>query len=615
MYSTRRFASDRDHSRDASNAFQDETRHLEHRRRHHRRYDDNEYYGAEDQYGHSSWAGHSEYYDRRDRTYYRTFDRTYENTQHYDEYRHREEHFDRVGDASNYEPHLHRRSYNETKMYLAGPSLSNIPRRSLSATPPPQPIPSAPSPEYLKIASEPSEKVPTPPRKLIILDLNGTLLLRIRSLGTIYPRSYMPAFRDYLLCPATRQWLDVMVWSSAQPHNVDRMVRRCFFDARLGPLSGEPDGEEADERSEVEENEDDKWHGKLVAVWARDTLGLSRSDYSRKAQTTKDLEKPWSAIPGDHSAQTTVLLDDSPRKARLQPFNHVCINEYSLERRDSDKALKRRQRRYEEREKKVEDLPVADITDAKLENKSALEERDGHAGEELKENEKARKKKKEEKKKKRQEVLDAMEEKDSQLNEMSEYDSALLAIIGILDALKHESNVAGWIRAGGLWASKTPPSLDSSTKEDVSAVNGERAPSPTDLEVNGEKEDVEQRPQRPVSPSMAKRQRSLGFEVLGTSGGDSKRTRFNASGVVPELDEPIAAGNDAETVEVAVDGHEPSIHHSENGVEAKPSHSVHEETRAKMWFEDEETFRTWVQRGRRALKQLGIEERDGISID
>ncbi|KAL5480207.1 hypothetical protein ACEPAI_1477 [Sanghuangporus weigelae] len=608
MYSTRRFASDRNPSRDASNAFQDETRRPEHRRRHHRRYDDNEYYGAEDQYGYSSRAGYPEYYDRRDRTYYQTFDRTYD-AQRHDEHRHREEHFDRGGDASSYEPHRHRHSYNETKMYLAGPSLSDIPRRSLSASPPPQPIPSAPSPEYLKIASEPSEKVPTPPQKLIILDLNGTLLLRIRSLGTIYPRPYMAAFRDYLFCPATRQWLDVMVWSSAQPHNVDRMVRRCFFDARLGPLSGESDGKEAGERFEVEENGDDKWYGRLIAVWARDTLGLSRNDYSRKAQTTKDLEKPWSAIPGDHSAQTTVLLDDSPRKARLQPFNHVCINEYSLERRDSDKALKRRQLRYEEHEKKVEDLPVADIADAKLENKSALEERDGHAEEELTEIEKARKKKKEEKKKKRQEVLDAM---DSQRDETSEYDSALLAIIGILDALKHESNVAGWIRAGGLWASKTPPSLYNSTKEDVSAVNEERAPSPADLEVKDEKEDVEQ---RPVSPSLAKRQRSLGFEVLGTSGGDCKRTRFNASGDVPELDEHIAAGNDAETVGVAGDGHEPSIPRSENGVEAKPSHSVHEETRAKMWFEDEETFRTWVERGRRALKHLGIEERDGISID
>lgn len=49
----------------------------------------------------------------------------------------------------------------------------------------------------------------------------------------------------------TRQWLDVMVWSSAQPHSVADMVHRCF----------------------AEDKE------KLVAIWARDTLGLSKEDY------------------------------------------------------------------------------------------------------------------------------------------------------------------------------------------------------------------------------------------------------------------------------------------------------------------------------------------------
>jgi len=34
----------------------------------------------------------------------------------------------------------------------------------------------------------------------------------------------------------------------------------------------------------------------------------------------------------------------------------------------------------------------------------------------------------------------------------SGYDQTLLAIIGILDEIKGQSNVAGWIRAGGIWA-------------------------------------------------------------------------------------------------------------------------------------------------------------------
>ena len=62
----------------------------------------------------------------------------------------------------------------------------------------------------------------------------------------------MPAFRQYLFSPETNKWLDVMIWSSAQPHSVNDMVDKCF--------GGEKE--------------------KLVAVWARDTLGLSSDQYS-----------------------------------------------------------------------------------------------------------------------------------------------------------------------------------------------------------------------------------------------------------------------------------------------------------------------------------------------
>lgn len=72
----------------------------------------------------------------------------------------------------------------------------------------------------------------------------------------------------------------MMVWSSAQPHNVERMVRRCFFDPRLGAREGEEEAVENEYNDRDEEGgKDDQWEGKLVAVWARDTLGLSKSNY------------------------------------------------------------------------------------------------------------------------------------------------------------------------------------------------------------------------------------------------------------------------------------------------------------------------------------------------
>jgi hypothetical protein len=61
----------------------------------------------------------------------------------------------------------------------------------------------------------------------------------------------MPAFRSYIFHEAIKPWLEVMVWSSARPHNVDKMVDRCFGDRRE----------------------------ELKAVWARDTLGLAEDDY------------------------------------------------------------------------------------------------------------------------------------------------------------------------------------------------------------------------------------------------------------------------------------------------------------------------------------------------
>jgi hypothetical protein len=63
-------------------------------------------------------------------------------------------------------------------------------------------------------------------------------------------RPYLTALRAYLFAPQTRAWLDVMVWSSAQPHSVEDMVWHALGDYRE----------------------------ELVAIWARDTLGLAE-DY------------------------------------------------------------------------------------------------------------------------------------------------------------------------------------------------------------------------------------------------------------------------------------------------------------------------------------------------
>ncbi|KAF8800409.1 hypothetical protein BYT27DRAFT_7117611 [Phlegmacium glaucopus] len=285
---------------------------------------------------------------------------------------------------------------------------------------------------------------PSLSRKLLILDLNGTLVYRSRHkpppdrskrrlvdpyadttlprpLRPTYPRPYLKSFTEYLFHPHTKAWLDTMIWSSAQPHSVDDMVNRCF-------------GERREE---------------LVAVWARDTLGLDEKDYHRKVQTTKDLARPWASLkhfPSSstsssssvseslqtHSAQTTLLLDDSPLKAKLQPWNHICIREYTAELRKADLEIwaGERQRGYEPAE--ITELPDHEA-DMPAENVNSSE---------MPSDSRKSKGQKQMKKMEARGLLEA--------SIVNTYDQTLLAIVGILDHIRHESNVAGWVRGGGL---------------------------------------------------------------------------------------------------------------------------------------------------------------------
>ncbi|KAL4071940.1 hypothetical protein V8B97DRAFT_1941792 [Scleroderma yunnanense] len=344
--------------------------------------------------------------------------------------------------------------------------------RSYPSSPPPSPQkpaeaePPKPEPGYIALAEQPSIRIndPASSRKLLVLDLNGTLLIRApRShlpyrghtsradstatadprLRTVYPRPYIPAFRAYLFAPETRAWLDTMVWSSAQPHSVDDMVSRTFAD----------------------------YAHELVAVWDRKSLGLTQEQYHRKTTTTKDLSKPWKLLPLGlspaqleagtstpnrdrkvtnidtdtgtpssiaHSALTTLLLDDSPHKAALQPYNHVYIPEYDRPRRQRDLAslvVKMSEQRVTEKQKKEKNkhkeseriavsltpdlyAPDLSISDGEFVGMTLTG------------------------------APRAVEEP---------FDVTLLTVIGILDEIKHQSNVAAWIRAGGLWGNEIDP--------------------------------------------------------------------------------------------------------------------------------------------------------------
>ncbi|KAF8229156.1 hypothetical protein L208DRAFT_1364208 [Tricholoma matsutake] len=477
----------------------------------------------------------------------------------------------------NYDPVDGKTSSSKTESFdpysdYYNPYSNDIPTNS-QAVPIPRsltpPLPTTPDqdPSYILQSTNPSIPLTNPAnsRKLLILDLNGTLVFRSPHrprpahrfyryqpshhensppIRTVHPRPYMSSFTSYIFHTTTRSWLDTMIWSSAQPHSVADMVTRCF-------------GQRKHE---------------LVAVWARDTLGLEEKDYHRKIQTTKDLAKPWAALPlrtnsnsnsnsdsgtttrsspfptesqpqpQAHSAHTTLLLDDSPLKAHLQPWNHLCIREYNADERSADLALQERERTLRKRREDAERSTSSSISYPSSEEKEADVASIGTGSKNRKYP------------KKKSKNLQTEPEEDGK-----KYDQSLLAVIGILDALKHESNVAGWIRSGRMHVrpSSTP------SRENGATVNLPYSPPPPDTITH---------PEIPV-PGL------------------------NAS--IPDPLDNYSQKEHTPTPQAQIPTRTPKP----TLTEAQPQ---------AQWYEDPETVAYWVERGLRALHELGIEVVVGV---
>jgi hypothetical protein len=166
-----------------------------------------------------------------------------------------------------------------------------------------------PTQEYLdQAAGEPTTN-DTPGQMLVILDLNGTVLFRPnRNAKTMIERPFLKPFLRYLF-----ENFKVMVWSSARPDNVKSLVSQAL---------------------------DNDLKSKLVAQWARDSFGLSPTNYQQNVQVYKNLKLVWSrsqiqSYHPDYEAgsrfgqHNTVLIDDSAIKASAQPHNLLEIPEFS----------------------------------------------------------------------------------------------------------------------------------------------------------------------------------------------------------------------------------------------------------------------------------------------
>ncbi|CAJ0766531.1 2225_t:CDS:2, partial [Entrophospora sp. SA101] len=146
------------------------------------------------------------------------------------------------------------------------------------------------SENYNQILLEPSIRIEEPPPMLIVLDLNGTLVYRDGEHRLIHLRPHISAFKNFLF---RNKNFNIMIWSSAQRINVNKMVKEIFG------------------------NDDSN---KLLEIWSRDKFPLTNKEYHSKCLTIKDLEMT-----------NTILIDDSPLKAQLQPYNAIHLKEFNRE--------------------------------------------------------------------------------------------------------------------------------------------------------------------------------------------------------------------------------------------------------------------------------------------
>ncbi|KAI4130099.1 MAG: hypothetical protein LQ347_003507 [Umbilicaria vellea] len=180
----------------------------------------------------------------------------------------------------------------------------------------PAPVPTA---QYIAQASRPSTRLQRPQSLLLILDLNGTLLVRRRASRSYTPRPSLGKFLRYCF-----KHHSVLIWSSATPTNVTSICRKVFSKEQRRNLLGE---------------------------WGRNTLGLTSTEYNGHVQVYKRLDRVWDseALSSMHpdskkgvkwDQRNTILIDDSALKASAQPHNLVHIPEFTKDKADSCDVLR-----------------------------------------------------------------------------------------------------------------------------------------------------------------------------------------------------------------------------------------------------------------------------------
>lgn len=172
----------------------------------------------------------------------------------------------------------------------------------------------------------------------------------------------------------------------------------------------------------------------------------------KKVQTQKDLRKVIDHL-GKYDEKRVVLLDDSPLKGVYQPWSQIVITEYDKpEFMASKEAIMRLAKRAQELKITTESttsatLPVADSPPASAEAASSAEVA-------------SMSKLDLEEKEERHSGADENPDSNTDITHEPGLDTTLLAVVGILEAMRNVQNVPAFIRGGGIQSPSSTPLVD-----------------------------------------------------------------------------------------------------------------------------------------------------------
>ena len=184
---------------------------------------------------------------------------------------------------------------------------------------------------YLAQAKLPPIRNPSPKKLLVVLDLNGTLIVRPsrhKDPAKFKIRPGVPVLLEYLFKSHV-----VMIYTSMQPWNAHVVVDRLLSTEQRRNLAG---------------------------LWTRDMLELSKQQRYEKVQVYKRLDKIWrdksiqafypriATGEGGWNQRNTVQIDDNELKGLSEPHNLLQVPEFKHNSPIKDKALAEKYVKQEE---------------------------------------------------------------------------------------------------------------------------------------------------------------------------------------------------------------------------------------------------------------------------